>query len=147
MSLEAPLGPGPGRIAARLAKVVELALADVDLSLAQYRALAYLSTGGVAPTALAGQLAVSKPSITALIDGLVARDHVERCPDPDDRRRVEHRLTEAGRNALADADRAVEARLAELLGHLDPAEGASAVAGLEELGRALDAARAAALTR
>jgi long-chain acyl-CoA synthetase len=133
------------RAAARLAKQLEVALAEVDLSLPQYRALAFLSSGGIAPSALAGQLAVSKPTITALIDGLVARGYVARTPDAHDRRRVEHRLTAAGEQVLDEADAAITARLARLATHLDARRADAALAGLAHWNAALDAARAAAL--
>lgn len=134
------------RAAARLARQVEVALAEVDLSLPQYRVLAFLAEGTAAASALAGKLAVSPPSVTALIDGLVARGLVERAPDASDRRRVDHRLTEAGRHTLATGDAAVEQRLWWLAGHLEDADASSAVEGLTHWSVALDRARAAATT-
>lgn len=116
-----PAGPpvdpavAPGRAAARLARLLENALAAVDLSLPQYRMLAFLDDmGSTAASALAGRLGVSRPSVTALIDGLVARGMAERAPDPLDRRRVAHAITPAGSAALAAADAAVVERLAAL---------------------------------
>ena len=70
------------RAAARLGKVVEKAVGEVDLTLPQYRMLAFLAEGTSAASVLAGNLAVSKPSLTALADGLVARGLVERRPPP-----------------------------------------------------------------
>jgi long-chain acyl-CoA synthetase len=118
------------RAAARLSKQLELALADVDLTLAQYRALAFLARGNVAPSVLAGRLAVSRPTITALVDGLAARGFVDRRPDPDDRRRVEHVLTDAGHGALRSADEAIAARLAALVEHLPARDRDRAVHGV-----------------
>lgn len=144
MTVEAPgASPsgGEGRTVARLAKVVELALGEVELSLPQYRALAFLDAGSSAPTALAGHLAVTKPSITALVDGLVARGYVERRPDPEDRRRVVHTLTPAGQAALARADVAVEAALDRLLARLPEPDRTTARHGLRPWARALAAAR------
>lgn len=104
-----------GRAAARLARAVENALSQAELSLPQYRMLIFLSEGGSeAASALAGKLGVSRPSVTALVDGLVSRGLAERCADPVDRRRVTHAVTDAGRAALDRADRIVESRLAEL---------------------------------
>ena len=48
------------------------ALAEVGLSLPQYRLLAFLSGGPERATALAGWLDVSPPSLTALVDGRYA---------------------------------------------------------------------------
>ena len=131
------------RAAARLARQVEVALGDVDLSLPQYRVLAFLAEGTAAASALAGKLAVSRPSVTALIDGLVGRGLVERAADPADRRRVDHRLTAAGRRVLLRADSAVEARLRWLAGHLEGVDADAAMAGLTHWGDAIDRARAA----
>ena len=133
-----------GQVVARLARQVEVGLATVDLSLAQFRFLALLADGSAAASALATGLAVSRPSVTTVADGLVARGLVERQPDVGDRRRVGHLLTAAGRQALAEADRAVGVRLAEILGHL-PEEDASeeALAGLARWRDALDGYRAA----
>lgn len=94
---------------------MENALTRAELSLPQYRMLIFLSEGGAdAASALAGKLGVSRPSVTALVDGLVSRGLAERCADPVDRRRVTHAVTDAGRAALDRADRIVEERLAEL---------------------------------
>jgi long-chain acyl-CoA synthetase len=133
---------GSGRVVARLARVVEGALGDVGLSLPQYRLLALLADGSSAAAALAERLAVSRPSITALVDGLVHRDYVERRPDPDDRRRVSHTLTGRGRAALDAGDVAVDAAMDRLAGHLPPERVPPAHAALADWGAALDAARA-----
>ncbi|MFP3901872.1 MAG: MarR family winged helix-turn-helix transcriptional regulator, partial [Acidimicrobiia bacterium] len=94
------------RAAARLGKVAENALDRVDLSLPQYRMMALLADGSSVATALAERLTVTRPSVTALTDGLVERGLVERLPDPRDRRRVTHALTPAGRAALEKGDAA-----------------------------------------
>jgi long-chain acyl-CoA synthetase len=122
-----PVGRGPdaspGRAAARLARVVENALGAVDLSLPQYRMLVFLDDlGSSAASALAGRLGVSRPSVTALVDGLVARGFAERTADPVDRRRVAHAITPAGRAALDAADAAVMARLADLSAKIPEAD-------------------------
>ncbi|MHB8220639.1 MAG: MarR family winged helix-turn-helix transcriptional regulator [Acidimicrobiales bacterium] len=104
----------PGRTAAWLAKQVELGLAAVDLTLPQYRILWLLDYGPSVSSALADRLAVRPPSVTAVVDGLVARGLVERRHDQVDRRQVAHVLTPAGRLALEAADRAVDGRLADI---------------------------------
>jgi long-chain acyl-CoA synthetase len=110
---------GAARAVARLAKQVEVALAPLDLSLPQYRALALLGDGSTASSVLARRLAVSPPSVTAVIDGLVGRGLVERRPDPEDRRRLTLLLTREGTKLLAAADAAAELRLDELAGYCD----------------------------
>jgi len=100
------------RGAAWLAKQVEVALAEIDLTLPQYRVLALLNDGSASATDAAERLAVSPPSVTAVIDGLVARTLVLRAPVAGDRRRVELVLTDAGTCTLSAADEAVATRLA-----------------------------------
>jgi long-chain acyl-CoA synthetase len=140
-----PNGPAAGaRAAARLAKQVEVALDDVDLSLPQYRVLAFLSEGSAAASAMAGTLAVSRPTVTVVVDGLVAKGLVERRSDEADRRRVHHRLTEQGERALERADDAVAAKLAEIAGVLGPSKATRAREALVLWGEALIAARQAA---
>jgi len=102
------------RAAARLAKQVEVALGEMDLSLPQYRVLALLSRGSAAASVLAGNLSVSRPSVTALVDGLIARGLVQRGDDPDDRRKVTHLLTSKGKRTLRQADAVIATRLEEI---------------------------------
>lgn len=126
-----------------MARQVEAALAEVCLSLPQYRLLGYLADGSVAASALATKLAVSPPSVTGLVDGVIGRGLVERRPDAGDRRRVTHVLTPEGERVLLSADAAVHARLADIAGYLDdPGRSEQALAGLELWQEALDARRA-----
>jgi long-chain acyl-CoA synthetase len=118
----APCAPThPGHTLARLARQVELSVATVNLTLAQYRVLAILGDGCEAASVLADKLAVSRPSVTGVVDGLVTRGLVRRDHTDDDRRRIDVGLTDAGRVLLADADAAVEQRMEridQLLGEL-----------------------------
>lgn len=144
MALEGPLSSSsrPGRIAARLARQVELGLAGSELTLAQYRVLMLLSHQAEGASRLADHLAVSRPSITSVIDGLVARGLVVRHQDPDDRRRVEHRLTAEGGRLLQEADDNVDERFEEIASYLvDSGRIDAALAGLESWRQALDAYR------
>src|SRR3954454_22327980 len=97
---------GAARAVARLAKQVEVALAPLDLSLPQYRVLALLGEGSSASSVLARRLAVSAPTVTSVVDGLVARGLVEREADPEDRRRLTLLLTRDGAKLLAAGDAA-----------------------------------------
>jgi len=141
----APPAPGTyGRAAAWLSKRVEMALTTVDLTLPQYRVLGILAEGAAAASGLADRLAVRRPSITALVDGLVARGLVDRRQENIDRRRVELRLTDDGARILAEADRAVDDYLMAIAGHLSGTEEATALRSLELWGRALTEFRQAA---
>jgi long-chain acyl-CoA synthetase len=93
---------------------VELALSEVDLSLPQYRILIYLDEGKVQASALADKLSVTRPSVTAVVDGLVTKGLVERHHDPGDRRRVGHDLTSEGRRVLKKCDESVDRRLSDI---------------------------------
>jgi len=128
----------PGRVIARLARQVELAAATVDLTLPQYRALSLLGEGKEAASVLAEKLAVSRPSVTGVIDGLVARTLVERHHDEGDRRRIGLHLTAHGAEVLAAADQEIERRLREVAMH-GPQPGFETLAPWKE---ALDAYRA-----
>jgi long-chain acyl-CoA synthetase len=128
---------------ALLAKSLEIALADLELSPSQYRLLVFLLEAPAAATALAHRLDVTRPSLTALVDGLVQRGLVVRTPDPDDRRRVTHEISDAGRDTVARANAAIQTRLDELADHLSPDERKRANAGLEHWRTAILAARAA----
>jgi long-chain acyl-CoA synthetase len=143
-SAPALCGQDTARTFARLTKQVEMALAKVDLSLAQYRSLVFLSEVDTAEaSALAAKLDVSRPSITAMIDGLVARGFVERRPSAHDRRKVEHRLTDHGQLALTAADEAVAVRLDAIIGQIDGRRAERAVRAMDTWADALVKTRAA----
>ena len=129
--------------ATRLARQVAVALGHVDLSPSQYRLLLFLSEGNAAASAVAGRLAVSRPSVTALADGLEKKGLLRRKTDPLDRRKVAHELTDAGWEALAAADGAVAERIGSLAEHLDPDQMRQALAGLALWNEALNRSRAA----
>jgi long-chain acyl-CoA synthetase len=129
-------------VVARLAKQVERALSEVDLSLAQYRLLGNLAQGPSLASTLAERLIVSRPSVTALADGLVERGLVTRTAAEIDRRQVLHVLTEDGIKILRTADEAIERRLHNLADHLSEADRGRAFRGLDSWGRALDVYRA-----
>ncbi len=115
-----------GRTAAWLAKQVEIGLGTVDLSVSQYRILSLLDESAAASSHLAERLAVRPPTITAVVDGLVARGLVERRPVVGDRRRVDHVLTAEGHRVLDAADAAVEARLRGVTDAMDDPDAAEA---------------------
>ena len=137
-----PIGDAPsvgtyGRVTAWLSKRVEFALAEVDLTLPQYRVLGILAEGSAAASGLAGRLAVRPSSVTAIIDGLLAKGLVDRRHEEGDRRRIALRLTDEGARTVAEADRAVDAYLSSIAAHLPDEDGAMALRSLELWGQAL----------
>jgi DNA-binding MarR family transcriptional regulator len=88
---------------------------DAGLTPAQYRIMKLAGAGGERSTRLAQRLAVAKPTLTALADGLVAAGYATRTAEPGDRRVVRLTLTEAGQAALDRADAAYAAWLTDLL--------------------------------
>jgi long-chain acyl-CoA synthetase len=143
-SADAPLPGTYGRVAAWLSKRVEVALAGMDLTLPQYRVLGILAEGSAAASGLADRLAVRRPSITALVDGLVVRGLVDRRQEDADRRRVALRLTEEGARTVAEADRVVDEHLVSIAAHLNDKDQAMALHSLELWGQALSESRQSA---
>jgi long-chain acyl-CoA synthetase len=130
MRTRTPVSSAAARSAAILGRVLDVVLADLGLSLPQYRLLSYLSAGAAGASPAARELATSRPSITALVDGVVAKGLVDRRPDTDDRRRVALTLTADGAALLEQADQAVTRRLEELAANLPAAEASRAFEGL-----------------
>ena len=83
------------RTLARLSRLLENA--GTGLTLPQFRLLAMVALGGERSTALAGRLSLSKPTITAAVDGLVERGLVTREMVEGDRRAVKVEITAGGR--------------------------------------------------
>jgi long-chain acyl-CoA synthetase len=132
-----------GWTATRLARHVELALATLELSTAQYRMLLQLAQGDEASTSLARKLAVSAPSVTAVVDGFVSRGAIERTHSEEDRRKVSLALTPIGRALLLEAEAVVSARLEGIANELDDERSIqAALGGLDLWAEALEKARA-----
>lgn len=72
----------------------------------QYRILRLIAGGGERSARLAEKLGVSRPTLTATADSLVAAGLAVREPEPGDRRVVRLTVTEAGRAATRQADAA-----------------------------------------
>jgi DNA-binding MarR family transcriptional regulator len=112
-----------------------------ELSLPQYRVLGLLASGHERAGDLAARLAVTKPTLTALVDGLVERGYVARETPAGDRRAVRVSITDAGRSAAEVAGRGFRQVLDDVLGHC--ADPAAVLAALDQLRVALDARWAA----
>jgi long-chain acyl-CoA synthetase len=129
---ETTFAAGNGRTIAWLSREFVRALGAVELSPPQYRILILLSDGSAMSSSLATRLAVSPPSITSVVDGLVNRGLVERHHGGDDRRRVALVLTEEGLAALARADHQMDVMASDLAANLgDPDLAGQALDGLQ----------------
>jgi DNA-binding MarR family transcriptional regulator len=105
-----------------------------DLSVPQFRVLVYLHRHeGASLSDIAEHLGLTLPSMSKMIDGLVARQLVTRRMDPGDRRRVTLAPTVLGRTAMQSAYKATESRLAERLAALVAAERRTILKGMQVL--------------
>jgi long-chain acyl-CoA synthetase len=109
----------------------------MDLTLPQYRVLGILAEGSAAASGLAGRLAVRPSSVTAIIDGLLARGLVDRKHEEGDRRRIALRLTEEGARIVAEADRTVDEYLSSIAACLPAEDELMVLRSLELWGQAL----------
>jgi DNA-binding MarR family transcriptional regulator len=106
--------PRAARALTLAARALERAAAARDLSLAQFRILALIAAGDERASLLAERLAVAKPTITAVVDGLVERGFVVREAVVGDRRSIRVALTPGGIEAL----RGAEEEMGETLGRI-----------------------------
>ena len=123
---------------ARLARMLERAC--TDLTLAQYRLLAMIAGGAERASLIAGQLALTKPTVSATIDTLVERGLVTRTTVDDDRRALRLQVTTEGHTALLAAEAAMRERLDDVLARVDDDDAVRA--SLAQLHAALDERRA-----
>ncbi len=103
------------RLLARLARVAEQTCQSTGISLPQYRLLVSVSDRPQRASELADSVGVSRPTLTSLVDGLEEVGMLRRVPVSSDRRGIRLELLEAGRIATARAERALTARLLELV--------------------------------
>ena len=97
------------------------AIADMDLSFTQIKALCALEADGEERSvkALAGSLGLSMATISRAVDGLFERGLVEREEDPADRRMKRVRLTPEGTAVPRGLNEARLSALSELMSSLD----------------------------
>lgn len=115
-----------------------------ELTVAQIRVLFRLRNRGPMPSsALATGLGVTLPTVTSVIDRLVAKELVERTDDATDRRRVIVGLTTAGREIVERIQQGRRARLSRAIDELDERGLLALITGLEALAAAADSLDAA----
>ena len=108
-----------------------------DLTLAQFRVLSLVAGGDERSSLLAERLAVAKPTITAVVDGLVERGLVAREAVEGDRRSLRLTLTKQGASALRAAEREMVAVIETVRAYAS--DGDALVAALCDLDDALTA--------
>ena len=119
------------RTLARLARLLERS--GSDLSLPQYRVLDMVALGDQRASLLSARLALAKPTITAVVDGLVDRGLLVRSEVLGDRRAVQLTITPAGKKALKAVESAMTDRLRPVFERTgDPAAVIAAIAALNE---------------
>jgi DNA-binding MarR family transcriptional regulator len=121
--------------------MVERALEDMTLP--QFRVLLLIASSPERASRVAEKAAVSRPSLTGLLDGLEQRGWVRRAGVDGDRRGVSLEVTPAGNAALRDAQAATVDRLQHILAELPRPERDDVLRGLATLSDAFAAARAA----
>jgi DNA-binding MarR family transcriptional regulator len=122
---------------ARLTAIAASASDDVSLTTTQRMALFELTGEPVRLGELATRIAVSDPTASRAVDGLVAAGLAARVPDPDDRRAVRIDATPAGRAYVESRTAAVRGELATALEGLEENEVAMLVALLGRLNAGL----------
>jgi MarR family transcriptional regulator for hemolysin len=104
------------------------------LSVPQFRTLLFISRNeGASSSEVADQIGLTLPSMSALVDGLVARNLVIRRTHRDDRRRIDLTLTGRGETTLQSAGKATQAYLKERLSRFSEAQRGTVVRGMRIL--------------
>ena len=119
-------------IASRFFEQVAL---EVGVSLPQYRLMLWIRHGPRRAAELAERVAVRRPTITALVDGLAEQGFLRRGPVAGDRRGVVLELTQKGLEALDAVEEALGEQLACIGQHGDEAR---VLDGLDELATLLE---------
>ncbi len=100
------------------------------MTLPQFRLLSLVATAPERASRLADRAAVTRPSLTGILDGLVTRGWVERSDVDGDRRGVTLTITPAGQTAYDAATAATTAALDDVLASADAKTRAKIVGGL-----------------
>jgi DNA-binding MarR family transcriptional regulator len=122
-----PPGTGVAHLLARadqrVSSAITSALIAEGSTLERWRVLSLLTDGlGHPMSEIASHVFVPPPTLTKVVDRLVADNLVHRHVDPSDRRRVLVLLTARGRSSQRRLDRVVEKRMADALSDLGTAD-------------------------
>ena len=130
------------RLALHLDRARKEAFADHDLEPSEFDVLSALRRSGdpyqLSPGQLVHETLVTSGTMTNRVDRLVRKGLVERQPDPDDRRGVQVRLTQAGRTAVDGALDALLMREKDLLAGLADGEADEVATSLRKLSQPFD---------
>ena len=118
------------------ARVIERALGDMTLP--QFRVLGVVASSPERASRIAERAAVSRPSLSGVLDGLETRRWVRRSVVDGDRRGVRLDVTAAGRHALSAACTAAGGAVSEIVDELEPDDRAAALRGLGLLAQAFE---------
>ena len=100
---------------------------------------------GLSPALLAESLGVKRATITGLLDTLENDQWIERRPDPNDRRGLLIKITEAGKKKLDSVLPMHYARITMAMSHLTAKEQEDLKLLIRKFGRGMEAMEAAAL--
>jgi DNA-binding MarR family transcriptional regulator len=112
-----------------------------QMTLPQYRVLTLIANSPERASRIAQTADVTRPSMTGLVDGLVAKQWVTRSDVDGDRRGVSLAITAEGAKAYDAAQTAMASAVQELLGHTDAKTARRALDGLVAFHQALLAKR------
>lgn len=115
-------------------RVLERSL--TDMTLPQFRVLSIIASSPERANRIAEKAAMSRPSLTGLLDGLETRGWVQRVEVEGDRRGVSLEVTTAGTSALREAEQAMTDELDRVLATA-PHDRAAVVKGLDALAHAI----------
>jgi DNA-binding MarR family transcriptional regulator len=112
-----------------------------QMTLPQYRVLTLITNSPERASRIAERADVTRPSLTGLLDGLVAKGWVARSDVDGDRRGVSLAITATGKTAYETARSAMTNAVQDLLGNADGKTARRALDGLTALHKAMLARR------
>lgn len=136
--LEDHLGYWLRYVSNQVSHAFSLKLAAREVTVAEWVMLRELyERDGMAPSALADRLGMTRGAISKLVDRLVAKSLLTRVPGKPDRRYQGLALTAAGRALVPELSALADRNDAEFFGHLKPADRAIIERIMEDIVRKL----------
>ena len=136
--LEDHLGYWLRYVSNQVSHAFSLKLAGREVTVAEWVMLRELyEEDGMAPSALADRLGMTRGAISKLVDRLVVKSLLTRVPGKPDRRYQDLALTSAGRALVPELSALADQNDAEFFGHLKPADRATVERVMEEIVRKL----------